>query len=210
MKNKVIKHNANNLMWVEYWIQNVSPTNKDYELFAEKYDDKKWICEIHLPLINEIAKSISTKEVNAMINASEKAAKLINEYMKSHPELKINIKFICEPWEIESYESGNFVSIGMKRAWIRKQFKEIEKVEKAPFKSIEKTIKNLAEINGTSKNLFVQILSRSLFDKNKSIEEIMCEVDDKIICSYRVDNLSVSYNDNDDCIIAMGYLVSQK
>ena len=76
MENIKIKKNANNIMWAEYWIQKAHPSFEDYELSASKYDDYRWICEIELPLINKTVKSISEKEVNAMFNASEKAANL--------------------------------------------------------------------------------------------------------------------------------------
>ena len=204
------KKNANNIMWVEYWIRMTHPSFEEYELYAERYDDYRWICEIELPLINKTVKSISEKEVNAMLNASEKAAKLINEYMKEHPELVIRNSFKGKRWEIVSDENGKFLSMGMSSAWRREQGKQTEKKTRDSLEAIKKAVKRLAKINGTSKNSFVQILSRSSFDKNKSIEEIMCEVDDKIICSYRVANLSLRYDYDDDCIIAIGYLDSQK
>ena len=52
------KKNANNIMWVEYWIRKAHPSFEEYELTADKYDDCRWICEINLPLINKTVKSI--------------------------------------------------------------------------------------------------------------------------------------------------------
>ena len=112
MENQQFKKNANNIMWVEYWIRKAHPSFEEYELYAEKYDNYRWICEIELPLINKTVKSISEKEVNAMLNASEKAAKLINEYMKEHPELVIKNSFKGKRWEIVSDENGKFLSMG--------------------------------------------------------------------------------------------------
>ena len=67
MKNKnKIKQNANNIMWVEYWIRQAHPTFKNYELSIERYDDYRWICEITLPIINKTVRSISETEINAM------------------------------------------------------------------------------------------------------------------------------------------------
>lgn len=52
-----------------------------------------------------------------MFNASEKVAKLIDEYMKNHPELKIINRFKGNRWEINGDENGNFLSMGMSKAW---------------------------------------------------------------------------------------------
>ncbi len=142
MEIKRINQNANNIMWVEYWIRKAHPSFEEYELFAERYDDYRWICEIKLPLIEKSVKSISEKEVNAMLNASTKAVKLIDEYMKDHPELKIINRFKGKRWEIVSDETGKFVSMGMSSAWRREQGKQMEKMTKDSLETIKKAIKN--------------------------------------------------------------------
>lgn len=208
--NKTIKQNANNIMWVEYWIQKAHPSFKDYELFAERYDESRWICEIKLPLINKTVKAISEKEVNAMLNASEKAAKLINEYMKKHPELELRNMFKGKRWEINSDENGKFLSIGMSSAWRLKQGKQMEKMTKDSLDTIKRAIKRLAKINGTSKNLFIQVLDRSLFDENKSTQEIMYEVNDKIENNYHMTNMTVCNDEDGGSVIVMGYTLPSK
>lgn len=175
MENKTIKQNANNIMWVEYWIQKAHPSFEDYELFAERYDDYRWICEIKLPLIEKSVKSISEKEVNAMLNASEKAAKLIDEYMKEHPELKIINRFKGKRWEIVSDET------------------------------VKKAIKKLAKINGTSKNLYIQVLDQSFFDDNMTVKEILEEVNDKIEKEDHTTQCTVCYDKDGDSVIVVGY-----
>ena len=104
---------ANKILWVEYWIQQAHPSYKDYELSAEKYDDKRWICKLELPLINRTVQSISKTEVNAMINAADKATRLIDGYMKEHPELKIKNEFKGKPYLIHSDRNGRYKSIGL-------------------------------------------------------------------------------------------------
>ena len=192
-------------MWVEYWIRKAHPSFEEYELYAEKYDNYRWICEIELPLINKTVKSISEKEVNAMLNASEKAAKLINEYMKEHPELVIKNSFKGKRWEIVSDENGKFLSMGMSSAWRREQGKQMEKMTRDSLETIKKAIKKLAKINGTSKNLFIQVLDQSLFDEDKSIQDIMYEVNDKIENDYHMTNMTVCYDKDGDSVIVVGY-----
>ena len=205
MENIKIKKNANNIMWVEYWIQKAHPSFDDYELTAEKYDDYRWICEIELPLINKTVKSISEKEVNAMFNASEKAAKLIDEYMKNHPELKIINNFKGKRWEINGDENGKFLSMGMSKAWREEQGKQMMKMTSDSLETVKKAIKKIAKINGTSKNLFIQVLDQSLFDDDKTIEEIMHEVNDKIENDYHMSNMTVCYDKDGDSVIVVGY-----
>ena len=210
MENKKLKKNANNIMWVEYWIRKAHPSFEEYELYAERYDDYRWICEIELPLINKTVKSISEKEVNAMLNASEKAAKLINEYMKEHPELVIRNSFKGKRWEIVSDENGRFLSMGMCSAWRRRQGKQMEKMTRDSLEAVKKAIKRLAKINGTSKNLFIQVLDQSFFDENKSIQDIMYEVNDKIENDYHMSNMTVCYDKDGDSVIVVGYTFPSK
>ena len=210
MENQQFKKNANNIMWVEYWIRKAHPSFEEYELYAERYDDYRWICEIELPLINKTVKSISEKEVNAMLNASEKAAKLIDEYMKEHPELVIRNSFKGKRWEIVSDETGKFLSMGMSSAWRREQGKQMEKMTRDSLETVKKAIKRLAKINGTSKNLFIQVLDQSLFDEDKSIQDIMYEVNDKIENDYHMSNMTVCYDKDGDSVIVVGYTFPSK
>ena len=205
MENQQFKKNANNIMWVEYWIRKAHPSFEEYELYAERYDVYRWICEIELPLINKTVKSISEKEVNAMLNASEKAAKLIDEYMKEHPELVIRNSFKGKRWEIVSDETGKFLSMGMSSAWRREQGKQMEKMTKDSLEAVKKAIKRIAKINGTSKNLFIQVLDQSLFDEDKPIRDIMYEVNDKIENDYHMTNMTVCYDKDGDSVIVVGY-----
>lgn len=204
------KKNANNIMWVEYWIRKAHPSFEEYELTADKYDDYRWICEINLPLINKTVKSISEKEINAMLNTSEKAAKLIDEYMKNNPELEIRNMFKGKRWEINGDENGKFLSMGMSSAWRREQGKQMEKMTIDSLETIKKAIKRLAKINGISKNLFIQVLNQSLFDENKSIQDIMYEVNDKIENNYHMSNMTVCYDKDGDNVIVVGYTFPSK
>ena len=207
---KKTNRNANNIMWVEYWIRKAHPSFAEYVLDAEKYDDKRWICEIELPLIEKTVKSISEKEVNAMLNASDKAAKLIDEYMKEHPELIIKNTFKGKRWEIVSDETGRYLSMGMSSAWRREIGKQMEKQMNGSIAAIKKAVKKLVKINGTSKNLFIQVLDTSLFDKNMSEEDILEEMNDRIAKEYHIALSTVSYDRNGDSVIAYGYVLQSE
>ena len=192
-------------MWVEYWIRKAHPSFEEYVLTAERYDDYRWICEINLPLIEKTVKSISQKEVNAMLNASENAAKLIDEYMKEHPELKIINRFKNKRWEILGDEDGKVLRLGMSNSWRRDIGKQIEKMSNDSITVIKKAIKKLSKINGTSKNLFIQVIDQSLFDDDKTIKEIIDEVNEKIQKEYRIVNMATTYQTDGDSVIVVGY-----
>ena len=128
------KLNANKILWVESWVNKADPNINDFELCAESLPNGKWRCEVYLPLINETVKSTSSTEVNAMLNASRKAAKLIDEYMKDHPELEITNEFKGMPYLIESDENGRYKSIGLSSEYRRK---EGEKMFKEALKNLK-------------------------------------------------------------------------
>ncbi len=192
-------------MWVEYWIRKAHPSMEDYEILAELNQNGEWECKIELPLINKTVKSISEKEVNAMLNASYKAAKLIDGYMKEHPELEIINRFKGKRWEIISDETGKYVSTGMSSAWRREQGKQIEKMTIDSLEAIKKTIKKLNKINGSPKNLYIQVLDRSLFDDNMTVDEIVEEVNDKIRKEYHTTQCTMCCGIDGDSVIVAGY-----
>ena len=61
MRDIKIKKTANNILWVEHWINCVLKTGDEYSVEASRFDDYRWICEIHLPLIKKTIKAISEK-----------------------------------------------------------------------------------------------------------------------------------------------------
>lgn len=172
-------------MWVEYWIRKAHPSFEEYELLAEKYDDYRWICEIELPLINKTVKAISEKEINAMLIASEKAAKLIDEYMQEHPELEIKNMFKGKRWEIVGDENGKFLSMGMSSAWRREQGKQMQKMVEKTFDTLGKAIDKIERINGSTKNLVIHVFDKSIFPEDMDNHQILNEVSDKVAKLYK-------------------------
>lgn len=205
MKEIAIRKNANSMMWVEYWINKAHPSNVDQEIYAEKYDEFRWICKIDLPLINKTVESISTKEIDSMLNASKKAAILIDEYMKEHPELVIINRFKGKRWEICGDENGRYICSGMSSAWRQEQAKQIQKMDEDAIEAIKKSIKRISKIKGSDNNLFIQVLDHSLFGNNASVNDILKEVSDKIQQEYHMVNLTVYYDKDNEKVIAVGY-----
>lgn len=210
MKEIAIRKNANNMMWVEYWINKAHLSNVDQEIYAEKIDEFRWICKIDLPLINKTVKSISAKEINAMLNASKKAAILIDEYMKEHHELVIINRFKGKRWEICGDENGRYICSGMSNAWRQEHAKQIQKMDEDAIEAVKKSIKNISKIRGSNKNLFVQVLDQSLFGDNASVNDILKKASDKIQQEYHMVNLAVYYDKDNEKVIAVGYTLPSK
>ena len=208
MKEIAIRKNANNMMWVEYWINKAHPSNVDQEIYAEKYDESRWICKIDLPLINKTVESISTKEINAMLNASKKAAILIDEYMKKHPELVIINRFKGKRWEICGDEDGRYICSGMSNAWRQEHAKQIQKMDEEAIEAVKKSIKKISKIRGSDNNLFIQVLDHSLFDDDASIDDIIEEASEKIQKEYNMASLMVTYDKESGSVIAVGYTLA--
>ena len=201
-----IKQNANNIMWVEYWVRKAHPSYKNYELSAKRYDDHRWICEIRLPLIKKTVKSISDKEVNAMLNASEKAMKLINEYMKEHPEIKITNEFKNKHYEIRSDKTGKFISMGISSAYRKKLSQQMMKTMKSSIENINKGVEGFKKLYGTVDDFIVKVFDRQLF-KDKTEEEIKDQVHDILMSEFSlILNISTIVV-KEEYVVAMGYAV---
>ncbi len=128
-----------------------------------------------------------------------------DEYMKEHPELKIINRFKGKRREIVSDETGKFLSMGMSSAWRREQGKQMEKMMKDSIETVKKAIKKLAKINGTSKNLYIQVLDQSLFDDNMAVKKILEEMTEKIEKEYHTTQCTVCYDKGGDSVIVVGY-----
>lgn len=199
-----IRKNANNIMWVEYWIRKAHPSCADYELYAEKYDESRWICEIKLPLINKTVRSISDEEVKALLNASNKASKLIDEYMKEHPELEITNSYKSKRWEVTSDENGRVKSIGMSVEWRKRLGRQTQKKVELSAVTITKALEKINKINNTTEGLFVKAYDVKLFG-NKTGEEIDNQVYEMTRKEYSESLNTCSISVGDDFVIVIGY-----
>ena len=125
--------------------------------------------------------------------------------MKEHPELKIKNTFKDKRWEIISDEDGKFISIGMSSAWRRELGQEMQKMMEDSIEAVKESIKKLAKINGSSENLYIQVLDQSLFDDNLTANDIVMEVNDKLNKDYQIMPLTVCYGKEGNSVIVVGY-----
>ena len=191
-------------MWVEGWVSQAQPSDKPFELLAERRDDNKWVCEVKLPLINKTVVSTSDNEALALVNTANKAAKFINEYTKNHPEFKIKNSYMGKYYEIFCNENGEVVSIGLSKVWRQRAGTKMRKRIDGSFNAIEKAIKKIETINESGNNLFIQVFDKSFFG-DKSDDEIIYEVRDKLIDELHLTMTSVSSCTFANYIVVVGY-----
>ena len=196
--------NGNKIMWVEYWVKQAHPS-VEANIVANQYDSYRWICEIDLPLINKKVTSIAMSEVNAMVKTADKASKLIDEYMKSHPELVIENEFKNGHYEIIGDENGRFESLGLTSEARQREGKKMEKKMIQSMEVMKKAIAQLGRINGSTENLFIQVLDQSLFDDEMTIKEVLQKVNNKIEQDYKISSCAIQYLEEGNSVVAIGY-----
>ena len=208
MNNKTIEKNANNLMWVEYWIRNAHPSFKDYEIYAEKYDLDRWICEIELPLIETKVKSICYTESSAVLNATRRAALLINQYLKDHPELNIKNEFKGKQYAMEIDKDGRIISCGFSDAQRRQAYKREEKRVQDILNAANKLVEFVEKNSGSTENMFISITNHTLYDDELTIDEILDQVESEIMAKYPHSNHRICYDKDNGNVVVIGKVVN--
>lgn len=202
-----INKSANNIMWVEAWIKQAHPS-LDFEISAEPHKNK-WKCEFDIPTVNKTAKSVSTTEVNAMLNAAKQARKLINEYLKVHPELKnIVDKYWIKDWIIKEDDNGNFLGLGRSsKAYKRESDAFVQKIGAAR-RAIETALSRIDKIFDYRGGLNIQVIDKKLIGKNPNLRELEQKVWDNYRKMYGMDDMLPCWQTahiTDDSIIFIRY-----
>lgn len=205
MKNK----SANNIVWVEYWILKVDPT-QEAEIFADQTPDGNWKCEIELPLINQTVCSIAKTQVDAMIKTADQAAKIINDYMSAHQELNIKNIYTNGHYEIVEDEKGNFLSIEVNSEHRRKESKKMVNAISKTLDIIGNAVEKIEKISYLNKNIFIQVVDKSVFPDNLDDTEISDMIDDNIrqVYGYGYQGFAATIRNN--LIINVGYIIDPK
>ena len=183
---------ANNIMWVEAWVKQAHPSVV-FEIGAEPIEDK-WVCEFSIPTVNKTVKSISSTEVNAMLNSAKKARKLIEDYMMEHPECKITIdEHWSKNWEIKEDDEGHFVSLGRSGLVREKEGIVFIKRMAAVRRAFEVALMKASKLLGSTEGLNVQILDKRLFSDDADVREIEDQIWERYETEQGADNFSPSW-----------------
>lgn len=200
--NKTIK--ANKIAYVERWVMHYGKDNYYDGVEASQLPNGKWLCEIELPLINQTIKATSNTEINAMLNASDKATKAIKQYLEIHPDVKWIPLSKFRHWEIEIGEHG-FVSLHLNSEYRKKCGQEMLMMQQETIKAVKKAISRIKRINGSDKDLFIQVLDRSLFDENATNDDIYKKIFDAMYNDHNISVSSIECENDNSHVIVVGY-----
>ncbi len=172
MKNKqIIKKNANNIVWVQYWIEHMNPEIDFYEITGKEVKKGEWHCDIHLPNIEKDVTGKGSNEIDAMINACDIAAKLIKEFEDSHPELKVRNPFTKVNYEIYESENGGVI-IGMSEEDRRREGEGMMRMQTESMNKINAAIDEIRKTYGMTDQLFLKVIDKKVYP-NMKLDEIV-------------------------------------
>lgn len=200
-----MRKNANNVVWVEYWINQVNPSFEGYDIDAEQLENGKRHCEIKLPLIEKTVTSIADTEIEVILDASEKASKLINKYMKEHEDLVIENPYIDEDWIIESNKNGEVTIIGMSDEYREEQNNILDSLTYELIMNSRESIRKLPKKNREKLGIIVKIVNKSFFGNNLSRDELLIRAGQSIKNDHEIKDSTVCYDDASESIIIVGY-----
>ena len=175
---------ANNYLWVEHWLHKYNDSSKPSKIRANKIENNKWECQITLPLVNDTISSIENSEIGAIYCACEKSAKLINQYIDRHPDLEIQNIYKKGKYEFMEPTGDGFIWAIQTKSPKLKSREKLEKLTNKFIKVIEKAILRLKAINGSDKNLFIQVIDKNCFEKDAEFNKIQTIICDNIIKNY--------------------------
>ena len=196
---------ANKLLWVSYWLYRFSPDHEEAEITANIRKDNKWECKIQLPLIEKTVKSVSTTEVNAMYNASKKAATLIDEYLNNHPEIYVKNTFKRKHYVFTEDENGRFESARLSPEYRKKEGEKMTKMMTDSFKAVETAITKVNKINGMNKGLIIQVMDKCIFGDDLDEESISLKISESLKKSYGIDIFGIGWTVVDNYVIGIAY-----
>ncbi len=200
---------ANKYFWVTYWLEKFGSSPEEAEVMADQREDGKWVCQIQIPLVNKTVKSVSTTEINALYNASIKAARLIDEYLLKNPELAVKNRFKRGHYEFKETSDGQYKYAGLASEYRKKEGDKMMKMMMDSFKAVEKAVARIKTINGSDKGLFIQVVDKSCFSKESDEREIQNKVYDIINNEYG-DYIGIGSVIVDSHIITIGYTFEKK
>lgn len=178
MKNNQTK-SANKTVYIDHWFVWYGEPNND-GVTATQLPNGKWVCELNLPLINQTVKSISSTAANAMENASNKAIPLVEQYLSDHPDIVFISRSSIRHYEFYTDELGE-TCFRENSEYRQRVGKKMAKMHADTAKTMEKAVAKIAKINGTDQGLFVQVIDKSYFKEDDTIEDIQRKIRYKML-----------------------------
>ena len=200
--NKTFK--ANKIAYVNRWVMHFGKDKKFDGVKANQLTDGRWLCQIELPLINQTIEAVATTEINAMLNAADKATRLIKHYLENNPDVKWIPLSKFRHWEIEMCEHG-FVSLHLNSEYSKKMGQEMLKIQQESIKAVKKAISRIKNVNNSDKDLFIQVLDKSLFNENDTNDDIYKKIFNVLYEQHNIFVSSLECDIENNHVIVIGY-----
>jgi len=197
---------ANKTVYIDHWLTWYGEPRND-GVTATQLSDGRWVCEIKLPLINQTIKSVAKTAANAMENASNKAIPLVEQYLLEHPDIKFISKSLIHHYEFYTDEDG-ITNFRRNPEYSKKNSNDLLKMQLECSKAMAKAVNRIKRVNGTNKNLFVQVIDKSFFGEDDTIEDIQRKINRKLFgdsSDWFICWQATSIIDN--CVIAVGHIM---
>lgn len=201
MKNK----NANNMMWVEHWIGRFDPQREVIDIWGYEQPNGKWKCEIELPLINKVVKSISKTQVGSMKNATDKASKVINEYIKEHPECAIKNKFKGKEYCFTEDEQGHVITVGLSEKAEQTYMRQTRYIAEESLKVMKTAVNRIKKINGSDDGVFIETIKLSDVGENATSQQINMRLWEHFQKTHNYQIQAINWLLLGESVIAIGY-----
>ena len=205
MKNQKAK-SANKAVYVDHWFMEYGEPNND-GVTVNKQPNGMWVCELNLPLINKTVKATSKTAINAIVNASNQATIIIDQYLLEHPEIKFLPKSLFHHYEFCVDEYGN---VGFRRnsEYRKRTGEQLHKMQLDCSKAVEKAVSKIKRVKGSIKDLFIHVVDKVHFNDDDTIEDIQKKICDKFLgetSDYFISWLTTTIFEN--CVIAVGQIM---
>ena len=209
MKRTTIKKSANKLVKVERWIEKYGDEGDYWDgISAVQLPTGLWLCEIEIPVIDVVTRAICKTEANAMLRAADKAEKIIKEFLQNDVNTDKTIEDIRH-WEMEIGENGEFISMGLSKKQREREGRQIIAMTIKTSKAIEKAVDQIEKINGSSKNLVIEVVDKSNFPSSMDDKTILDELENRVAKQYG-HLFTVSSMIRRNLAIYVGYVLEEK
>ena len=195
---------ANKIAYVERWNMHFKEGEEFDIVDATQLPNGKWSCEVKLSKINQVVKAIASTEINALLNAADKATKIIKNYLVDHPEVKWPPLSQFRHWEVEVGELG-FASLRLNSEYRKKTGEKMKMIHLEAIKAVNKAISRIKNLNGTDKNIFIQVIDRSFFKEDATNDEIYKKIFDTMYDEHNTLVSTVACTNDNNHIIMVGY-----
>lgn len=192
---------AKKLLWIKKWILTVDP---HYHGNVVKFKKKRGLDEydvsIYLPVIDKNLSVTVNRQIDGLIQVADEACVLIDEYLNSHTEIKIDNPYSDSHQVIEYDDKGKIVGLAYDPSYIKSRIKKMDDMRKL----CKKNIKGIIDKVDKNQKIFIKVIDKSFYG-DMALSQIHMNVTDYLKDVYQQKPDSVSTVIYDDYVIIVGY-----